>query len=243
MKHYREKQRRSIRLQGYDYASAGAYFITICTQNRACVFGEISDGTMQLNDAGQMVEKVWQSSPQRFPHVCLDAFVVMPNHVHGIIQLRAGTPEERAGTRPAPTLDMKSVGAPLVGALPTVDNANSGERAGTRPAPTLDMKSVGAPLVGALPTVDDTIPDDPKAKWGLSLGDVIGVFKSIATHQYTIGVKQQNWEPFHKRLWQRNYYEHVIRDETALQKIWDYIQSNPLSWQSDQLHPNNPSRW
>ncbi len=217
MKQYWEKQRRSIRLQGYDYSSAGAYFITICTQNRACLFGEISDGTMQLNDAGQMVERVWQSLLQRFPHVCLDAFVVMPNHVHGIVQLRADTLVEWAGTPE--------------------------ERAGTRPAPTVDMKSVGAPLVGALPTMDDAIPDDPTAKWGLSLGDVIGVFKSIATHQYTIGVKQQNWEPFHKRLWQRNYYEHVIRDETAFQKIWDYIQSNPLSWQLDQLHPNNPSKW
>lgn len=77
--------RRSIRLRGYNYSQAGAYFVTICTQHRLCLFGEIVDRTMMLNVAGQMVETVWQELPHRFPQIVMDAFVVMPNHMHGII--------------------------------------------------------------------------------------------------------------------------------------------------------------
>ena len=76
--------RRSLRLKGYDYAQAGAYFITVCTQNRESAFGCVDDGDMRLNDAGRMVRSVWEGLPDRFPGMELDAFVVMPNHVHGI---------------------------------------------------------------------------------------------------------------------------------------------------------------
>ena len=77
--------RRSLRLNGYDYAQAGAYFVTICTQDRACLFGDIVDEEMRLNDAGRMVRSVWEGLPDRFPGIETDAFVVMPNHVHGIM--------------------------------------------------------------------------------------------------------------------------------------------------------------
>jgi putative transposase len=89
--------RRSFRLQGYDYAQAGAYFVTICTQNRACLFGEVADGTSRLNPAGQLVATFWNEMPLRFPEIEMDAFVVMPNHVHGIIVL-----PDRATVRGAP---------------------------------------------------------------------------------------------------------------------------------------------
>src|SRR3990172_159079 len=79
--------RRSIRLRGYDYTQAGAYFVTICTQNRECVFSEVVEGQMLLNGPGQMVESVWRELPQHYPGVQVDAFVVMPNHLHGIIVL------------------------------------------------------------------------------------------------------------------------------------------------------------
>jgi REP element-mobilizing transposase RayT len=78
-------KRRSIRLPGYDYASTGAYFITICTHQHECLFGIIDDGHLHLNDTGQMVQTCWNEIPDHFPHVRLDAFVVMPNHVHGIL--------------------------------------------------------------------------------------------------------------------------------------------------------------
>ncbi|GER93018.1 hypothetical protein A45J_0749 [hot springs metagenome] len=77
--------RRSIRLKGYNYAQAGAYFITICTQGKMCLFGEIVDMEMRINDAGQMVVNEWKKLPEKFPNLTLDSFVVMPNHIHGII--------------------------------------------------------------------------------------------------------------------------------------------------------------
>ena len=83
-------KRKSIRLRGYDYTRAGAYVITICAHNRACVFGEIRGGVMQLNDWGQIGADAWAAIPDHFAHATLDAFVVMPNHVHGIVWLRAG---------------------------------------------------------------------------------------------------------------------------------------------------------
>ena len=82
--------RRSIRLKGYDYSQAGAYFVTICTQNRECLFGEILDGEMALNDAGRMIKTIWHELPEHYPGVGIDAFQVMPNHMHGIVIVGAG---------------------------------------------------------------------------------------------------------------------------------------------------------
>jgi hypothetical protein len=79
--------RQSIRLKGYEYSRTGAYFVTICTWNRECLFGNVSDGRMVLNDAGRIIERVWEDLPSRFPSIELDALGVMPNHVHGIIAM------------------------------------------------------------------------------------------------------------------------------------------------------------
>ena len=91
------RHRRSIRLQGFDYSQAGAYFVSICTQNRECLFGEIVEGKMVLNDAGRIVQTVWDDLPNHYLDVELDECVVMPNHVHGIVVIVG------AGFKPAPT--------------------------------------------------------------------------------------------------------------------------------------------
>ncbi len=182
-------RRRSLRLKGYDYSMAGAYFVTICTQDRACLFGDVVDGAMRLNEAGQMAAALWDGLAARFSSVEIDQFVVMPNHLHGVLVLDAG-----AG------------GATKEGAT-------------TRVAPTDDP--VGAPLVGA----------------PVRLGDVVGAFKSLATTGYIGGVKDKGWPPFRSRLWQRNYYEHVIRDEGALSRIRRYIDDNPARWDFDDENP------
>ncbi|MBE0468422.1 MAG: transposase, partial [Methyloprofundus sp.] len=83
--------RRSIRLKGYDYSQAGAYFVTICTQNRDCLFGEIIEGEMVLNDAGKMVQTIWDQIPPHYPGIGIDAFIAMPNHIHGIVIVGAAT--------------------------------------------------------------------------------------------------------------------------------------------------------
>ena len=112
--------RRSIRLKGYDYSLAGAYFVTISTQDRVCVFGDIVSGVIRLSEAGRMVSTEWDTLPAWFPGVDLDAFVVMPNHIHGIIVFATRV----------------SVGAPLVGAQDVTPNMTTDNRATTRVAPT-----------------------------------------------------------------------------------------------------------
>ena len=191
MKYDPEKHhRRSIRLRGYDYSRAGVYFVTICTQDRICMFGHVEHGQMRLNDAGCMVAAEWDALAARFPTVASDTFVVMPNHVHGIIVIAPHDP----------------VGAGLVPAHDNVPAHDEINRATTRVAPTV--------------------------------GDIIGAFKSLSTVNYTHGVKTQRWPAFACRLWQRNYYEHIIRNEESLTRAQEYIMENPIRWEFDRVNPN-----
>ncbi|MCI2428531.1 transposase [Candidatus Acetothermia bacterium] len=175
-----KKKRQVLRLQGYDYSQIGAYFVTICTQNKESLFGEIVNDEMVLNHAGGMVQTVWDEIPQNYPGVEIDMFRVMPNHVHGIII--------------------------LVGAGPFA------------------CPEIGQPQ-GVAPTM-------------LSLPDVIHRFKTLTTKRYTDGVKRDNWPPFPAKLWQRNYYEHIIRNEDKLHAIREYMINNPLQWELDRENPN-----
>ncbi len=239
-------RRRSMRLKGYDYSQAGAYFVTICTQGRACLFGEVVDGEMRLNDAGRMVVAEWERLPALFPNVVLDAFVVMPNHIHGIVILTDPADDATDGAT--------AIGATISGAT-TGGAATGGATTGgatTRVAPTTagdDATPVGAGLVPALSTMarDDATPvgaglvpapSTPALSTPApTLGDVIGAFKSRVTVEYTRGVKTLGWTPFDKRLWQRNYYEHIIRNEEALNRIRRYIVENPIRWAFDRENP------
>ncbi len=181
-KHHRE----ALRLKGYDYTQRGAYYVTICTQRRSCLLGTIKDGEMVLNHAGEMVQKIWNDLSIKCPEMVIDEFIIMPNHVHGIIFI---------------------VGAPLVGALCVESRMGGQNRAGTRPAPTA------------------------------SLGDIVGIFKSISTHHYAINVHTNNWTSFHGKLWQRNYYDHIIRSDNELNRIRQYILNNTLQWDNDENNP------
>jgi len=95
--------RRSIRLQGYDYSQPGIYFITLCTQNRECLFGEILNGEMRLNEFGKIAHQCWLEMPHHFPHVQLDEFVIMPDHIHGIIVLNNIVGAKKFSPQPMPT--------------------------------------------------------------------------------------------------------------------------------------------
>jgi REP element-mobilizing transposase RayT len=117
MVHNRKKHyRHSIRLPGYDYTQPGAYFITICTYQKQCWFGDIIDGEMHFNQLGFIVYQFWRSLPHRFPHIELDAFVVMPNHVHGILVIT----DTRISTIEKDTLRKEQFGRPVPGSIPTV---------------------------------------------------------------------------------------------------------------------------
>jgi REP element-mobilizing transposase RayT len=237
--------RRSIRLKKYDYSQAGAYYVTLVAQNRDCLFGEVINDEMQLNEAGRMMHEIWESLPTRFASIELDEYIVMPNHIHGIIVINEVV-EDIVGA---------TVGATLVVARPddlVVQNKNKAgtstareDRASPAPTNVNGVNDVGATTVGATLVVahsDDDLVAQNKNKAGTSpaptkrviLGDVVGAFKSITTVEYIRGVHEKQWPSFFKRLWQRNYYEHIIRHEESLANIRQYIMDNPRQWALDE---------
>jgi putative transposase len=194
METQQKPRRKSIRLKGYDYSAPGYYFVTICTNDRQCLFGEIIDEGMKLNDAGRMVKSVFCEIPVFYKDIVIDEFVVMPNHIHGIVIINyIGVPPRRD-------------------ACPERPGAKDWQPQGVAPTDS-----------------------------NLSLPDVIHRFKSLTTHHYIKGVKQNNWKPFRDKLWQRNYYEHVTRNEIDLSDTREYILNNPKKWNLDKYNPENPA--
>lgn len=211
--------RRSIRLKGYDYAEAGAYFVTIAAQDRLCLFGEVVDGAVVLTEAGTMVRTAWENLSARFPEIALDAFVVMPNHLHGIIVIaasRRGEPCVRPGH---PTGD--SVGDATRGG----QGADAGQGADEGQGEHKVRPYRGRP------------DEHPRGTAPGSVGRAVQAFKSITTHAYIAGVKGQEWTPFPGRLWHRNYYERIIRDDRELDRIRQYVADNPAAWPQDAENP------
>ena len=163
-----KRTRRSIRLNGYDYSRPGAYFVTICTRNRMCVFGNVVGGRMVLNDCGRVVETVWEALPEHYPHIELDVFVLMPNHVHGVIWMVG------AGFKPAPT---------------------SGK--------------------------------------GHGLPEIVRGFKTFSSRRIN-DIRRTPGVP----VWQRNYFERIVRNDNELNRIREYIAANPTQWAFDRENPN-----
>jgi putative transposase len=182
--------RKPMRLPHYDYSQNGAYFITLCTHNRDCMFGNVVDGGMVLNKAGQIVESEWQQLPTHYPNVTLDACVVMPNHVHMVIILmNAGKMD--SGVMTAGVMNH---------------------------APTNNVSNVGAQFIAPATT---------------TVGNIIRAFKARCTylinqHQQTQGLS----------VWQRGYYDHIVRNDADLTRIRDYIANNPAQWELDENNPN-----
>jgi putative transposase len=211
--------RRSIRLQDYDYSQVGAYFITICVQNRECLFGKITNGVMTMNDIGTMVQTVWDELPLRFDGLELNTFTVMPNHIHGIITLnRRG----ESCIRPA---CIRNPGIPHPGIPPATDQSTGkmgGVHGNNMEGDHKEGDHKDRPYIGG------TLPG--------TVGRIVQAFKSISTNEYTVGVKNLGWPPFPGKLWQRNYWEHIIRNEMELNRIKEYILNNPTQWESDKLY-------
>ena len=167
--------RRSIRLKGYDYSQAGAYFVTLVVRDRSCLFGNVADGAVQLNDAGRLVGDSWEWLAARYPYVTLDEYVVMPNHLHGII---AVANQCRGGSRTAQTLPRRQ-----------------------------------------------------------PLGRMIGAFKTVSTKRLNLTRKTPG-----RKVWQRNYYERVIRNDKELTAIREYIVNNPVRWELDKYNLETRSK-
>ena len=183
--------RRSIRLKGYDYSKEGLYFITICCHKQQYLFECIpnvddvscsrrptcrpNELKIELNDAGKMVDDVWIKIPERFPHVLLHEYIIMPNHFHAILEILGPSP------------------------------------------------AVRAPL--------EVAPDKAAA-----LGEILGAFKSISTVEYIQGVKKLGWPTFNGKLWQRDFFDHIIRNERSFHRISRYILNNPKNWKGDKFY-------
>ncbi len=209
----RTYRRRSIRLRGYDYAQPGAYFVTICTYRRQPLFGEVVDGEMRLNAAGRVARRCWLEIPQHFPHVQLDEFVIMPNHVHGILVIV----EHPYPDAVDPDVGAKNVGAKNVSPLHSPDVVD----------PDVGAKNL-SPLPSPLhPSQPSKMPRSPSR----TIGSVVRGFKIGVTKWF-----RQNTDIYN--VWQRNYYEHIIRNERALNNIRRYIRDNPLRWFLDRYNPD-----
>jgi putative transposase len=183
-------QRHTIRWRGYDYANVGAYYLTICTQDRLHLFGRIVDGVMHPSPIGEWAQRCWNVIPDHMSHVDVGEFVVMPNHVHGIVVIRerlvvpVGGDHDRPQRPPAP--------------------------------PTPPTNSTGR-----------TMPVVPVG----SLGRIVRAYKSAVTRMaYRDGLLPQGTP-----VWQRNYWDRVIRDDGEHERIAKYIRDNPMKWERDRF--------
>ena len=165
--------RQSIRLKEYDYSQAGAYFVTLCTLNRKCLFGSITESKMILNTVGRIVADSWIWLSEQYDYVTLDESIVMPNHLHGIIVIEDQRHPTAGGSRAAPTIERRK-----------------------------------------------------------SLGELVGAFKTISTKKLNRMRLTQG-----TRLWQRNYYEHVIRNDEEMNRVREYISYNPQKWELSRDNP------
>ncbi len=170
--------RRSIRLRGYDYSQDGLYFVTICCHERRPLFGEVVNGNMVLNAAGQVVADSWGWLSKQYEHVELNEFVTMPNHAHAIIEI---------------------VGVQFIAPQSSASHQGASHQGAINRAPTVGM------LVRAF-----------KARCARAINEL--------------------WQTSGTPVWQRNYYEHIIRNEAAYLKIAEYIQTNPQRWEEDTYH-------
>ena len=226
------KNRQSIRIPEYDYSQPGAYFVTLVTHDRQCLFGEIIEGRMELSPLGRIAEEQWLRLQVRFPNWATETFQIMPNHMHGVLNKR---------------------GTLAVGAQRSLNNAGS-ESATLRPASNIkgeslpDSANIDKPgdcdgLAPGAASTDRSCASDgllrpyrPKYTSNYdrrnvdadSLGAVVRAYKSTVAFRF-----RQTQTPADQPLWQRNYYEHVVRDEDDLDRIRLYIWENPLRWSED----------
>lgn len=200
--------RRSIRLKGWDYRRPGWYFVTMVVQNRECLFGHVENKKMVLNDFGKIVDYHWRKLPKHFNHVEMDEYRVMPNHFHGIVHI----------------VRWPDGGDGLVGAMHFPDQSNENQNF--------------FELMDSSENLQDSVENasslrGPHGTLPGSLSAIIQNFLSVTTRK----INRIRRTPGAK-LWQRNYWEHIIRDENELNRIRWYIKNNPLKWNDDNYYEN-----
>lgn len=159
---------------------------------------------MVLNEAGKMVARWWSKTERKFPHVELDEYVFMPNHIHGIVAIVGADPRVR----------------------PKREDRESNEHQRLRHQRYAENQQ----------------HQKQGGHAGPPLQKIIQWFKTMTTNEYIQEVKSGRFPPFEKRIWQRSFYDHVIRDDDELNRIREYIQNNPLGWALDEENPANQEK-
>ena len=221
--------RHSIRLQGYDYTQPGAYYVTINTFKKEHLFGKVVDGVVQLSEMGKIAQQQWCKIPNRFPNVTLDEFIIMPNHMHGIIII-CDTPSVGAGFTPAQITHIDQTTQSTQTTQKTLNpykhksiESNKNKR---------DEIQFDSPDTGQ--TQKQGQSNENGQSRGLSLqrvsvGKIVGAYKSLVNNECLKIFKDKN--EFMGKIWHRNYYEHIIRDKEGYSRIVEYIQQNPQKWE------------
>jgi REP element-mobilizing transposase RayT len=218
--------RRSIRLQDYDYSREGLYFITLCCQDRAHLFGEILDGEMILNDAGLQAQKCWQDIPNHFPNAFLHEYIIMPNHIHGIIEFVGAnqySPNNNSPNNNSPNNNSPNNGSPNNGSPNQTFSDNGNDVENNDKAKDLELVN-GTKNFSPLPNATWRSPS--KTIGSVIRGFKIGVTKWMRNNTTVVNV------------WQRNYYDHIIRNEQDYERISEYIKNNPILWKEDRFYDN-----
>ncbi|MCB9235147.1 MAG: hypothetical protein H6581_26060 [Bacteroidia bacterium] len=212
----------SARLAGWDYGTPGAYFVTICTREREHYFGQVKDGVMDLSKAGQIAWDVWQLVAEQFDFAALDAFVVMPNHVHGIVWIRD-----------------EPVVSPIMGVEPPVetrliaslrDNRDDGDDGENRNADNhhnANNNAIHPPQPSAQPNPQNPLRIIPSPMQVNNLSRIIRWYKGRTTYEC-----RRAGLAF---AWQARFHDHIVREGDALVRIRQYIVQNPANWGQDRF--------
>ncbi len=208
----RKHHRRSIRLKGYDYSQPGGYYITIVTQNRKSLFGDVVDGKMVLNTFGRIIAYHWQKLPIHFKHIKLDVYQIMPNHLHGIIIITDNVDDDHGRDR---------------------------GHVGAKHSSKIHLEYSGFSCRNALPLQHPQQPPHPPQHPTRPNGTQRGSLSAIMQNFLSVTTRKINRirKTPGQKLWQRNFWEHIIRNENDLNRIRAYIQNNPSKWQSDRTNP------
>jgi putative transposase len=229
--------RRSLRLKGYDYSQPGFYYITICTLDRINRFGDVENGKMILNNAGEMVDTEWNRIPKRYKHVILDKYQIMPNHLHGIIVIC-----RRGGVSP-PGVSPPGVSPPSINRVKSykinAENPDIQAIVNTDKPAKIDVNVCVVTMNTCETAINEGAATDEGAATAPltvapTLGHIIGGFKYLATKI----INEMDTLPGRK-IFQRDFYDHIIRNETELKRIRRYIIENPENWAKDENNPEN----
>ena len=215
--------RCSNRLKGFDYTQTGAYFITLCVRDRQCFFGVIKNDRVVLNNRGEFAQSCWIDIPQHFPHVQIDEFVIMPNHIHGIFIFHDFPKPVVGATDPVAHCGLSTIVIPEA-----IDASPLKNPPDFTPIDTSKGATGSVAPTDGIKNGEPELKKRPNGPPSGSLGAIIGQYKFVVTKH----INAMNKTPG-KPLWQRDFYDHIGRNTSDLNFIRQYIRKNPVHWDTD----------